>query len=76
MQRGLGNEMLQFHNERNKKYKSYKRSQGLTRSEIKKLGLTFLVSPVWLQRLLLLYELQGFLFYLAVEHFDEIVASR
>jgi hypothetical protein len=39
------------------------------------LGLTFLVSPVWLQRLLLLYELQGFLFCLAVEYFDEIVAG-
>ncbi|MYY43932.1 hypothetical protein [Elizabethkingia anophelis] len=37
VKKGLGHHLLQFHIEHNKKYKSYKKSEGLTRQEIKKL---------------------------------------
>lgn len=35
--KGLGKELLQFHTEHNKMYKSYKNSEGLTKYEIKKI---------------------------------------
>lgn len=37
IKRGLGSELLKFHTEHNKRYKSYKKSEGLTREEIKRL---------------------------------------
>jgi hypothetical protein len=37
IQHGLGKELLQFHEEHNRKYKSYKRHEGLTKFEIKKI---------------------------------------
>lgn len=35
--RGLGKELLQFHEEHNKLYKSYKETEGLTKREIKRI---------------------------------------
>jgi hypothetical protein len=35
--RGLGEDLLQFHREHNRKYKSYRSDEGLTKHEIKKL---------------------------------------
>jgi len=35
LKRGLGKELLQFHNDHNKTYKSYKADDGLTKREIK-----------------------------------------
>jgi hypothetical protein len=37
IQHGLGKELLRFHEEHNREYKSYKKNEGLTKWEIKKI---------------------------------------